>query len=321
MCLRSFDGETPLLDCREIVLAGADSPTPEKAFEFGKEAMVALIVGSTRLGVGIDLKDNNLPRLNDAEMRNVGYSLDVEEIKNEKTAAQLRENGITEGTIHYVFDNGEITVFDRNKETLIVKSKIYDTDHKRTGFAVSTCTAEMLLDEVIAAYDLNVSLTDKQRLAFDLYHASQFESLSKVRFLTLMIAVESLLEYECQPAEVVKHVIFLINTTNSSSLRKEQKDSLINRLEWLVQESIAKTGRKLAKNRLYLRKYDNKKATDFFDSCYKIRSQIVHNGKADDEEAPSRLISELDRFVADLLLLGVRPNYQTRRTDAIMAQV
>ena len=77
---------------------------------------------------------------------------------------------------------------------------------------------------------------------------------------------------------------------------------MLGLLNWLRQDSISQSGRKLASRRLGDRKYLDKTPEVFFKYCYEVRSRLVH-GKIpiptiDETNAIS---GALEVFVSDLL--------------------
>ncbi len=158
------------------------------------------------------------------------------------------------------------------------------------------------------AYAQDYCLTCKQSVAFELFSAAQFESSIRSRFITLVMAIEALLQPIDRKQQAHEHVARLIGVTANSGLPDSEKKSLITSLEWLYQESIGKTGRRLARRLLGNEKYAERAPAAFFTDCYAFRSQLVHNGTlSDDKVRLESWLGELERFVADLLKASIRP--------------
>lgn len=152
------------------------------------------------------------------------------------------------------------------------------------------------------AMDMNLHLTDKENLACELYGLSHFESSVRARFLTLVIAIESITKAQRRSDSAVDHVEQLIEATRNSSLPSPEVDSLCKILGNLKNESISKSGRDLVDRCLGQSQYGNKTAKSFFQDCYNIRSELVHSGKPTDEATNlGQLVNVLDQLVADLL--------------------
>lgn len=152
------------------------------------------------------------------------------------------------------------------------------------------------------AVDMGLELNDRETLAFELYGLSHFESAERARFLTLISVVESISEAKARSPEAVGHVEELIRLTRESGLPSAEISSMVGSLNWLRQESISKTCKDFVETFLGGEQYGGKPAKKFFEVCYAVRSQLVHNGKPSDETLDFRtLVTELDRLVADLL--------------------
>ncbi len=158
-----------------------------------------------------------------------------------------------------------------------------------------------VLGAVSAAADLNVCVSQRETLAFNLYSASFSETSTDARFVMLMMALETLIEPELRADTVRQHVDGLIQQTKESGLERGEVSSLIGSLEWLRQQSIGQAGRQLAK-RLGPRQYMEEAPWAFFTSCYEMRSRLVHGGVPRPLEGEvGRRAAHLETFVSDLL--------------------
>jgi hypothetical protein len=88
--------------------------------------------------------------------------------------------------------------------------------------------------------------TPAQRLAFDLYSASFFQPAADARLLMLMMAIETMLDPQDRDEATSAHVRELLSLTREADLPDSQKQSLLGSLEWMLQESISQSGRRLA---------------------------------------------------------------------------
>ena len=130
-------------------------------------------------------------------------------------------------------------------------------------------------------------LTNRERLSLDLYNASFFEISPHARFLTLVMAVEALLEPEPRPDPVRAHVEELIRLTEmSGALPQNQKESLCGSLRWLLNESIGQAGRRLAREHLGAKTYGGLSGPQLFTHVYTLRSNLVHGNEQ--QPAPER---------------------------------
>lgn len=148
-------------------------------------------------------------------------------------------------------------------------------------------------------------MSGQEQLAYDLYAASFSESSPDAKFVTLMMAVETLINPSPRRDEARAHVNALIAATQKSGLRKPEIDSMLGSLRWLRNESITQAGKKLA-SQLGDRSYMEATAPKFFTKCYSLRSALLHGH----EPRPSRddvgaYAASLSHFVADLLSLEI----------------
>ena len=147
-----------------------------------------------------------------------------------------------------------------------------------------------------------MDLTERERVAIDLFNAAFFETAADTRLLMYVMAIEALLELAPRPAESVALVEEFLGMVERSSLVQAERDSLSGPLRWLRRESIRSAGRGLVRERLGAATYDMRSADQFFVYCYELRSRIVHGGdirKARDEAAAAA--AQLELFVKDVL--------------------
>jgi hypothetical protein len=162
--------------------------------------------------------------------------------------------------------------------------------------------AERLSQAIRAVRDLGVALSDQEQLAYDLYGASFFFHPSPdVRFVMLMMALETLAEPQERGPEVVTHVDALIAFTHKSGLPDNEIASIAGSLEYLRKESIGQAGRRLART-LGERRYMDETATQFFTECYALRSRLVHGHYPRPTRSEVDLrAAHLETFVSHLL--------------------
>jgi hypothetical protein len=147
----------------------------------------------------------------------------------------------------------------------------------------------------------HVSISEKERLSFDLFSYSFFEKSADSRFLMLMMAIEILISQNPR-SELIKLLVdHLIDDVQKSEIPQNEKDSMEGSLNWLYFESIGQAGRRLV-SCLGDRTYFDKTPMAFFTHCYSIRSNLVHGN---DDRPPKDVISNLavflENFVGDLL--------------------
>lgn len=150
------------------------------------------------------------------------------------------------------------------------------------------------------------TLTEKQVLAGEIYSASFFDISPRSRLLTLMTAVEALLEPARRPEPVQALVTEMQQLSRASMIDETTKISITSSLQWLRSDSIGESGRKLAARLLPSQLYGGRSSAAFFGFCYSLRSQIVHRGAT--EDAMVDILSLADNaevFVSELLLASI----------------
>lgn len=164
---------------------------------------------------------------------------------------------------------------------------------------------DQLLGLLLATHLRAPAVDETQRAAFAVYSAAFTLQDPDARFLTLMTAVEVLIDPKPRAPEVIKHVDSLIRATQASGLGASDKTSVTGSLRWLRKQSIGRAGRDLAAT-LGDRTYAELNAEDFFRACYKIRSKLVHGQvPLPERDDVSLLAAHLERFVGDLLSGGL----------------
>jgi hypothetical protein len=149
-------------------------------------------------------------------------------------------------------------------------------------------------------------LTEKQVVACEIYASSFFDVSARSRFITLVTAVEALLEPLVRSNEVQSLVAELKATTRRSMIDKRTKDSIISSLQRVKYQSISQAGGTLACRLLPNELFDGQSSADFFTQCYDFRSQIVHGGAIADESVDTLYLANvMEEFVARLLLASL----------------
>jgi hypothetical protein len=147
-----------------------------------------------------------------------------------------------------------------------------------------------------------LALSEKQMLAGELYSASYFDVSFRSRFITLVTAVEALLDVAPRSAAVQEFVDDAESKVEKLVANSSVKEALVSALERIRYESIGQGGRSLTERLLGDRQYDGLKASRFFAHCYRVRSEIVHSGKPSDPKVDLlQLSNSCQGFVGDLL--------------------
>jgi len=145
-------------------------------------------------------------------------------------------------------------------------------------------------------------MTDKQALSAELYALSFFESSFRARFLTLVAAIEALLEPAFRHEVVREFVSDAQGRAAQLPVDDATRQAVQSSLEWLKRESIGQAGRALADRLLRDSQYLGMNSRKFFAYCYNLRSQILHSGKPSNDSVDLlELANATQQFVGDLL--------------------
>ncbi len=155
--------------------------------------------------------------------------------------------------------------------------------------------------------------TEKQVLASEIYASSFFDVSPRSRFITLVTAVEALLDEAKRSDEVEKLVEEFKDTTKTRLPRSDQqtRDSMISGLDKLKFQSKRQAGRSLADRLIPNDLFNGQSSADFFARCYNWRSQILHDGKIAEESVNMlQLANVMESFVARLLIMALNSEPQ-----------
>ncbi len=277
--LKTHYGDGSIKSGRRLILSGGPYKSKEDASAAGSQAYHALMRYSIRSRVGIDLGKN----------RSTGGM-----------SKYLKDKIASEKGVQILDDVHGLLVYDGTQETKFAYVGCVSFIHGKQ--------VPVFLELFQQANASRFRPTDKQEVAFELFGAAQFEPSPRSRFLTLVMAIEALLQPADRHQAVQDHVRSLIAQTAQSALPENEKASLRGALQSLSKDSIGRTGKLLAKDLLAGNEYGGKTPGSFFQYCYELRSQLVHNGAiADDTVKLGSVVAELERFVADLLEASVQP--------------
>lgn len=181
----------------------------------------------------------------------------------------------------------------------------------RTGEQViayfATATGETLIPAGALSMEMaralpTASPSPKASLSYDFYAAHVNMPSPDSAFLTLVSALEALIETEPVDAEEQAVLDDMIERASTSALSSERRQALANRLRGLKRESIRAGARRLFA-RLPAQQYMDISPPQFFDAAYDIRSRITHGAQSPPTEAVLRATHEMRRLVRDLLEL------------------
>ena len=282
LSLNSYNGEK-ITESTTFVISCGGFSSEEEAFIQGSNVKKSLLISGPLLGIGIDAgKDLASSRMSTG-MKNSMF---------EKTGVKIIED------VH------GLSVYSEEHPTRVLSFS--------SSGIVQPWTASQFINTIKSLSSSKLELTEKELLCLELYGASHFESSVRATFLTLVLAIESLLEPEKRGKEATKHVDLLIKLTNEyCRLSSAEKSSIKGSLQWLYQDSISQSLKKLASTYLSHKEYCGLSSQKFISKCYEFRSNLVHSGKLKDKkENLSVYTSQLNVFLSDLLQekIGINRN-------------
>lgn len=271
--LKSTKDDVKIKDASTLVLESSKYKTIEEAKKAGEAVKDALALALASLKIGADLG-----------FKPSGGVITNEGIKHFEAQTQRR---VLQGGLGLkAYETEPTPIFIEHSVELKVSSPIskfaevlnYAIEHPRI-------------------------ISEQEKVALQLFNTSFFEDAIEARFLSLVMAIEVLLEFQPRSEIVQTHVNDLIKfTENNESIEKSQKDSLLSSLKWLLNESINQAGRRMANDKLNGKLYNNMAPSKFFSHCYDLRCKVVHGSVP--FPSPTEIgstISQLEIFVSDLL--------------------
>jgi hypothetical protein len=262
-------GEKPIRETDALIINSRGFPTEEEAAAAGEAAKAALLYTATKLRFGVDVG-------RDQPMGMFGQVM--------KDQFRETHGGELRSDIH------GLTVYDDSVETVFASISGQGSVGKSgAGFL-------QLLGHVL---ERSPSLSDKEKLALELFSSLHFEASLRARFLTLVTIVETLSENPSRPAKALAHVEKLEKETEKAELEPGERASILGALKWLRVQSIGQKTRSLVSSHLGETAFGEKRADKFFADCYEVRSTMTHYGKT--PSAINLLMPELERLVAELL--------------------
>jgi len=267
-----------------LVLHGAGWTTPEEAERRGRFYADILARACARLRLGADFGDRA------AKSWFTKEGLDAVSKQTGRPALN---------------DVHGLMVYEQTSRLNVVFSSL-------TANAVRGINLEQFLSVFNSTLSRPREFTEQERVALLLFNASFFPDSPDGRFMLLMMAVEALIEQRPQ-SDNVKAIVqgFLSAVDAATDLDAGEKAALKSGLGQLRRESIRQAGRRLVREKIGARNYKGMPAEEFFESCYALRSKLVHG----DLPLPTReevggAAAQLEVMLSDLLstdLLDVGP--------------
>lgn len=256
---------------KELILSSGGYSTKAEAFCSGIAMKNSLLVTGAKLRIGIDAgKDEATCWLNPT----------------------IKENILTTHDTQIVDDVHGVLVYDESHST-----KIFSAKKAELILPSNAETFSSNLCDFLTASD---NLTNKQKLALELYGASHFEKSDRARFLTLILGTETLLNPEDKSNKAKEVVDHFFTYLTESDLNESEKNSIHGSLHWLYKDSITQSLRKMAQGYLADKIYNGLTSAEFIKKCYKVRGTLVHTGESDKENI-GVLAANLDVYLSDLI--------------------
>jgi hypothetical protein len=263
----------PIKDYAEAAIIGKSYTSEAQARAAAEKSKRALIYWAVKSRAGIDFGDGKQLSFFTKE----GLAL-----------IQKRCNCPVRNDIH------GIDVYEHDERTIFFKTDAKATVGKATPRLIETFQRE---------YSNVKKISEKQILASEIYVSSFFDASPRSRFITLVTAIEALLERPKRTDEVKNLVNEFKNKTSKSQLDEATRKSIISSLKEIELQSISQAGCNLAQRLLPNEIFDGQSSDKFFSRCYHIRSRILHDGAISDESVDIRqLANVMESFVNKLLL-------------------
>ena len=172
------------------------------------------------------------------------------------------------------------------------------------------------VEQLLSVFETAVSrpreLSDRERVALDLFNASFFQPSEDSRFLLLMSGLEALI-VQLPRSEAVCTLLRKLNVAIDAELELDmvERNTLKQGVGQFQRESIGQAGRRLVTEALDGRTYQGMTPSDFFGRCYRLRSRLVHGELPfPTREELSGVVAQLEVMLSDVLstdLLDVGP--------------
>ena len=272
--LAAADDETPLKSAQDVVLRASGWKSSEEAQSYGKKLADRLAVALVRHQIGV-YPIGTVPQ-------GVFFNSHLEMLE-----AQVGQRVVNDVYGLSVLPTEPPTRFARMEPRVALG---ISGDQLKLTFAQFASTLHIL--------------SHREKLAIDFFNISFLQDSRAVRLVSLVMAIEALLELKQRaPAGMQLVQSFMGQTRASTSLPIGERDSLLGSLHYLQLESIRHAGSTLAEQRLHGRKYHDMVPAKFFSYCYDLRSKLVHgNVPVPSDENLGIAAADLEVFVADLIV-------------------
>lgn len=284
--LKSGEKGIPIKERSRAALIGGPYASKDQSVRAAGMARRALLIWAVSQRVGIDLGDGKIR----------GGFTDYG-----KKLLESRVGGPVRNDIHGI----DVYPYQDNLSFVSIQPKL-----------LLGKSSQHFIHMIASGFQNPIHLTEKQIVAAELYCSSFFDVSLRSRLVTLMSAVETLLQLRERSPEAAKLVAKLDRAVLESGIDDETINSIRGSLQWLRKESIRQSGRSLSKQLLPDREYLGRPAFEFFLLCYDPRSQIVHNGSARNKTIDLLdVVTPCQQYVADLLVQSFKSGVSDGKSD------
>lgn len=269
--LRSGASGLPLNGCARVIVTGGVFATQEAARDAAERAKSAIIQWAVKERAGVDFGDG---------LKRAASTEDGIRYWEAQFGRPVRDD------IH------GIDVFESGPDYGFLYHDLKETVEKNA-------------DNFIAAFQEGFGsahkITTKQALAGEIYASSFFDVGQRSRFITLVTAIEALIE--CRPREGEARA--LVNQfelmTKESGLDNSIRQSLLGALNWLRSESIGHAGKALAERLLAGQTFSGVLPGKFFSLAYDLRGELMHTGATSAETDMLAKSNAMEEFANSLI--------------------
>jgi hypothetical protein len=173
-----------------------------------------------------------------------------------------------------------------------------------------------IIEKFFEIKDINLIDTDLEMI-LELYNLSQSNVKIEVRFLLLVICIETFIKKRDKSIfeKIINNILnseLLQDLVKDNKLNEKDEGILRSQLGNIKNESIKKSVENLIIQYLYDKKYYDMESIDFIKQVYDARSKFTHEGKLifdnnciDDN---FKVVVELDKLVKDLIMIKMKTN-------------
>ena len=246
--LRSGERGRPIKDHPQAALIGGPYASATVAREAAEQTKTALLIWAVRNRVGIDF-GGRLPR--------GVITADGRQWLEGNLGSPVRSDlhGID------IYEHIDGLVFVRlNTNASVGKS------------------APAFVEQIADTIEGSVTLSEKQVLAGEILSVSYFDASDRSRFVTLISAVEALLDPQPRSNAAQKVVERMRKFVEEGDLDESTREAMSGSLQWLKRESIGQAGRALAAHLLGDKMYGGQKrllGSSVFVMTFVVRSCIL----------------------------------------------